>query len=120
MGLVGKTLGIIAFATIVASCSLSHSSGVLPVVKQCILPQDQTGTMSGKWRLTPIPVAFHQGSNFSDQEIGTAMELVDEALQKGEESGYIVQERDTSKVIPFLPNPFILVRPNEQTIVWDF
>ena len=28
--------------------------------------------------------------NFSDQEIATAMELVDEALQKGEESGYII------------------------------
>jgi ribosomal protein S18 acetylase RimI-like enzyme len=28
--------------------------------------------------------------NFSDQEITTAMELVDEALQTGEESGYII------------------------------
>ena len=28
--------------------------------------------------------------NFSDQEIATAMELVDEALQIGEESGYII------------------------------
>ncbi len=28
--------------------------------------------------------------NFSDQEIATALELVDEALKKGEESGYII------------------------------
>jgi len=28
--------------------------------------------------------------NFNDQEIATAMELVDEALHKGEESGYII------------------------------
>jgi len=33
--------------------------------------------------------------NFSDQEIATAMELVDEALQKGEESGYIIVVAET-------------------------
>jgi len=33
--------------------------------------------------------------NFSDQEIATAMELVDEALKKGEESGYIVVVAET-------------------------
>jgi len=33
--------------------------------------------------------------NFSDQEIATAMELVDEALLKGEESGYIIVVAET-------------------------
>jgi hypothetical protein len=69
MGPFGKTLGLLAVATILASCSLSRSSGKLPVVKGCVLPQDQSGTLTGKWNITPIPVAFSEQSNFSQQEM---------------------------------------------------
>jgi ribosomal protein S18 acetylase RimI-like enzyme len=38
--------------------------------------------------------------NFSDQEIATAMELVDEAIQRGEESGYAIVVAEISETSP--------------------
>ncbi len=43
-------------------------------------------------RIQEIVIA---AGNFSEQEIATAMELVDEALRKGEESGYIIMVAET-------------------------
>jgi ribosomal protein S18 acetylase RimI-like enzyme len=51
-----------------------------------------------KMHIRPITQGDHSriyeivtaAGNFSDQEIETAMELVDEALETGEESGYII------------------------------
>jgi hypothetical protein len=37
-------------------------------VKECVLPDDQASTLSGKWRATPVPVAFHEG-DFSGDEM---------------------------------------------------
>lgn len=38
------------------------------MVRECVLPQDQLGTLSGRWRLAPVPVAFHAG-DFSNEEM---------------------------------------------------
>lgn len=37
------------------------------VVKECVLPSDQVGTLTGKWQATPIPIAFHQGDFAADE-----------------------------------------------------
>jgi hypothetical protein len=39
----------------------------MSVVKECVLPQDQLGTLTGKWRTTPVPIALHQG-DFNSSE----------------------------------------------------
>ncbi len=36
-------------------------------VKECVTPTDQTGTYSGRWQVTPIPLGFHQGDFQSDE-----------------------------------------------------
>jgi hypothetical protein len=46
-------------------------------VKDCVLPDDQIATLSGKWPTTPIPVAFKQG-----QWKGIEMEAVMKAAER--------------------------------------
>jgi hypothetical protein len=44
------------------SCALySPNPNDISVVKTCSVPSDQSGTISGHWSNTPIPIAFHQG-----------------------------------------------------------
>ena len=55
------------------SFALNLLSGCAPEVsskkylKECVLPQDQSGTLEGKWKVAPIPVALRQG-DFSAAE----------------------------------------------------
>lgn len=42
-----------------SGCALSSSKQA--VVKECVLPEDQTGTLAGKWSTTPIPIALKSG-----------------------------------------------------------
>ncbi len=57
-----EAFGIIALSAILYSCALySPGSGGLPVVKTCGVPNDQSSTLSGHWKATPIPIAFHDG-----------------------------------------------------------
>lgn len=42
-------------------------------VMGCVLPADQTGTLSGKWKIPPVPIAFHEG-DFSAAEINVMVE----------------------------------------------
>src|SRR5438874_4254283 len=44
-------------------CAKRHS-----LLKACVLPGDQAGTLSGHWRATPVPIAFHEG-DFTAAEI---------------------------------------------------
>lgn len=39
------------------------------VVKECILPEDQAGSLAGRWPSSPIPVAVHEG-DFDSSEVG--------------------------------------------------
>lgn len=52
----------------VAACALYPTGGATPVVKTCSIPADQSGTISGRWPVTPIPIAYHQ-SDFDDAEM---------------------------------------------------
>ena len=53
---------LVATLLLTAGCAGSSSSApVSSVVKQCILPGDQTGTISAHWPLTPIPITLAAG-----------------------------------------------------------
>jgi hypothetical protein len=54
--------------SLLTGCALAGDNGSPPLVKACVLPTDQSGTIAGHWRVTPIPIAFHQG-DFSTDEI---------------------------------------------------
>src|SRR4051812_37516398 len=50
------------------SCALySPSNDKKPIVKECTVPPDQSGTISGHWQVTPIPFAFHQNDFQADE-----------------------------------------------------
>jgi len=52
------TMALLAMgAFAVSGCGSATDS----VVTSCDLPSDQTGTISGKWAVKPVPVAFHAG-----------------------------------------------------------
>ena len=53
---------------LLAGCALPGSLTAKPVIKECILPQDQNGTLAGRWKTVPIPIAFHSG-DFRQDEI---------------------------------------------------
>jgi hypothetical protein len=52
-----------------SSCALGLGDADAEVIKACVLPTDQKATLAGKWKITPVPIAFHQG-DFSSEEIG--------------------------------------------------
>jgi hypothetical protein len=60
-------------AVLVSACAQTNT-GVL--VKECVLPSDQSGTLLGKWTLKPVPIAFHQG-DFSSSEISAMIAAAD-------------------------------------------
>lgn len=56
-----------------SSCAQKRESSI---IKDCVLPDDQAGTLTAKWRVTPIPIAFHEG-DFSDAEIAEITKAAD-------------------------------------------
>ncbi|OFZ21660.1 MAG: hypothetical protein A2X94_07875 [Bdellovibrionales bacterium GWB1_55_8] len=50
---------------LLSGCALG--SGDKEVVKECILPQDQAGTLTARWKVTAVPIALQQGA-FSAEE----------------------------------------------------
>jgi hypothetical protein len=60
--------GWVFFILIHSACALYSPSSSKTYTKDCIVPQDQSGTVSGKWNALPIPIAFAQGQ-FSQDEI---------------------------------------------------
>jgi len=53
------------------------SGGSSVLVKECVLPQDQTGTISGRWKALAIPIAFHSGSQFDPDEVAAITKAAD-------------------------------------------
>ena len=53
-------------ASLISACSVGSTS----IVKTCVLPSDQQGTLQGKWQVTPIPIAVDANSNFNSAEMG--------------------------------------------------
>ncbi len=52
--------------SLLTGCALGDGSK--SVFKQCNIPTDQTSTISGAWKVTPIPIAFHTGDFNSDEQ----------------------------------------------------
>lgn len=46
------------------------------LVRSCVLPDDQLGTLSGKWPVTPIPVTFRTG-HFNAEQMSAIMDAAD-------------------------------------------
>lgn len=65
-------LWLIIGITLISGCAKSTEDSV---IKECILADDQLGTLSGKWRSTPIPLAFHQG-DFNSTEIAIMIQAI--------------------------------------------
>jgi hypothetical protein len=64
-------------AMILTGCALGGSSTkAVEYVKDCVLPTDQASTIAGHWRVTPIPIAFHQG-DWQPDEIADITKAVD-------------------------------------------
>lgn len=59
-----QSLMMTGLAVLTSACGMNTGE----VVKECVLPNDQLGTLSAKWRTTAVPIAFHQG-DFSTAEI---------------------------------------------------
>ncbi|MGZ3709286.1 MAG: hypothetical protein ACXWPM_11185, partial [Bdellovibrionota bacterium] len=60
-------ISVLALAVGTSACALFDGNGSAPVVKDCVIPTDQSGTISGHWKVTPIPIALHQGDFAADE-----------------------------------------------------
>lgn len=59
----------------ISGCAVyEEKPGTKSFVKECVLPPDQSGTLSGKWKTTAVPVALHEGEFAPEEaaEIATA------------------------------------------------
>jgi hypothetical protein len=64
--------GIYRSALSAALAVLAATSACAPesskkVIKECVLPADQAKTLSGKWKLTPVPISLKAGEFTSDE-----------------------------------------------------
>lgn len=55
----GRTAVALAIAATLPSCAQKLMDG--DFVTSCVLPSDQTGTLVGRWRALPLPLAFRTG-----------------------------------------------------------
>src|SRR3989338_2723830 len=64
------TLGLLWIGQIFGpACALYNASqDSKTIVTTCNIPNDQSGTITGHWLVTPIPIAFHQ-NDFGSNEI---------------------------------------------------
>jgi hypothetical protein len=67
-------LGLLSLGTV--SCALYTPDQTKPITKECYIPDDQAGTISGKWNTTPIPIAFFQG-HFDSTETADMVKAAD-------------------------------------------
>lgn len=52
---------------LLTNCAKNFSSPGSGIVTECVLPEDQSGSLNGRWSNTPIPVAMHTG-DFNSSE----------------------------------------------------
>ena len=64
---------LLAAFSILTGCAAEISSR--SVVTSCILPDDQTGTFDGRWKVAPIPIAVQSGQ-FSADEKATIVQAI--------------------------------------------
>ena len=52
---------VCVLAISLSGCAGSSTAPAATIVKQCVLPSDQTGTISAHWPLTPVPITLAAG-----------------------------------------------------------
>ena len=66
----------IALALVLNACALmADSDGIL--VRECVLPADQAGTLLSRWPILPIPIALDSAGQFSSEEAGAIIAAAD-------------------------------------------
>lgn len=65
----GRAAAVLGISLALHGCAIYGTSSNRAVVKECVLPSDQAATLSGRWRVLPVPVAFQNASNFDSQEV---------------------------------------------------
>src|SRR5262245_5548761 len=72
----GRIYAVFAIAVLGAGVQACSPRKTPSVVKQCILPDDQTKTLAGKWNALAVPIAFH-GGDFSNSQIAEMVTAAD-------------------------------------------
>jgi len=68
---------LVGFCLTFASCVENvPRNEVIPVIKECSLPADQSGTLGGKWKVVPVPIALRTG-DFQPDEVKAIMKAAD-------------------------------------------
>lgn len=83
----------------IGACGPSKRKSKL--VKECVLPDDQAGTMLGKWKVTPIPIKLSLGGNYNDQEkteIGSAVQTWNDFANASKGFPFIQYDAGTSAI----------------------
>lgn len=70
----GLAFGLSMVSGAISSCAPTQKNST---VKECVLPSDQSGSLSGHWQQTPIQIAFHQG-DFDSTEVSSILNAADE------------------------------------------
>ncbi len=67
-------------AGILSACSPFPDGQTFTVTKECILPTDQEGTLSGRWKTLPIPLALEAeaGGGFPASEVEPIIAAADQ------------------------------------------
>lgn len=65
----GRSLGSLLVLYLLSGCTLysGNTTAAQSFTNTCSISSDQSGTVSGHWRIDPIPIAFHSG-DFSATE----------------------------------------------------
>ncbi len=73
------SLGAFFALLALSACSVFPEGTTLPITTECILPTDQAGTLKGRWRALPIPLALEGGSGgFPDSEAAPILAAADQ------------------------------------------
>jgi hypothetical protein len=73
--LAGTVLGVLTLG-LLSGCALEMKERKAALLKECVLPTDQSGTIPYMWRLKPIPIQFNKG-DFVQGEIAAILAAAD-------------------------------------------
>ncbi len=62
------TFVVLGTVSLVGGCASEKEGTKSNIVKECILPEDQSATLSGRWKATPVPISLSVSGQFDAQE----------------------------------------------------
>ncbi len=76
MGKLKYLIILVCWCLVTSSCSLDQQK--TSIIKDCVLPQDQVGTLSGRWANVPVPLAIQiQQNGFTNDELAALTKAAD-------------------------------------------